>query len=157
MSLTTHQNFDKIWNNPNIGKQYHAAEMVTLVFARELVAQSRIVSVPIDTPLSVLDQACGTGVVALALHEALTERTETSWSLTCTDMSQNMLDVLQERVEIAGWKNTDVKISDIQKNGLLSAQYSHVFSSFGEEDNPGIPSIYSLLTRCLWSSRHGSA
>jgi hypothetical protein len=43
-----------------------------------------------------------------------------------------MIGALQERIKTAGWKNTEIAISDIQKNGLSSAQYSHVFASFGE-------------------------
>lgn len=135
MSSTTRESFETMWNDPNIGSKYRAAERATLPFARELVQRSRITSVTADTPLNVLDQACGTGVVGLALHDMLAGRPETSWKLTCTDVSQPMLDAFQERVKTAGWKNTDAKISDIQKNGLLSAQYTHVFSSFGKEEH----------------------
>jgi ubiquinone/menaquinone biosynthesis C-methylase UbiE len=125
-----------IFNNPNIKSIYRAASRVTGPYAKALVQQSGIVKALSagNRQLSVLDQACGTGVVAEALHGefAAAGTTESNWNLKCTDSAQAMLDAMDDLVKEKGWQNVETAKSDILNNGLESDVYDYAFQSFGE-------------------------
>lgn len=124
---------ESIWKDPKVVEDYRSAEKVTLAFARSLVEQSGILSVERkEEGLSIVDHACGTGVVSVALHEMLPDwKFEYRWKLTCADLSEAMLDAVQAKIDAEGWENTDTVIADLQQNTLPSAHYTHVFVSFG--------------------------
>jgi ubiquinone/menaquinone biosynthesis C-methylase UbiE len=111
-----------------MASNYQNAEKTTLPYAIDLVKQSGIASTA--GPLTILDQACGTGVVAVALHNAL-RNSEKNWRLTCTDVSTSMVTAVQERIQKNGWENTDAAVSDVLKTGFPDDQYTHVFGAFG--------------------------
>ncbi|QKX57599.1 uncharacterized protein TRUGW13939_04717 [Talaromyces rugulosus] len=123
-----------IFNNPNIKSIYRAASRVTGPYAKALVQQSGIVKALSagNRQLSVLDQACGTGVVAEALHGefAAAGTTESNWNLKCTDSGQAMLDAMDDLVKEKGWQNVETAKSDILNNGLESDVYDYAFQSF---------------------------
>lgn len=133
-SAESHAN--DIFNNPNIKSIYRAASRVTGPYAKALVQQSGIVKALSagNRQLSVLDQACGTGVVAEALHGefAAAGTTESDWHLKCTDSAQAMLDAMADLVKEKGWQNVEIAKSDILNNGLESEVYDYAFQSFGE-------------------------
>ncbi|KAJ5496170.1 Methyltransferase type 11 [Penicillium fimorum] len=58
-------------------------------------------------PLAILDQACGTGVVEVALHDAIRSQSQKCWHLTCTDVSSSMIAAIQERIQGSDWENTN--------------------------------------------------
>jgi hypothetical protein len=130
MSSRTPDNPESFWQSSSVGDNYCTVEKITLPFAKDLVGQARITE-SADDSLAILDHGCGTGVIALALHQTLSERSNTSWLLTCEDISPSMITQVQARIDAAGWKNTNAAISDLQKTGLPSAFYSHIFASFG--------------------------
>ncbi|KAJ5529165.1 Methyltransferase type 11 [Penicillium freii] len=112
-----------------MASDYRTAEKTTLPYAIDLVKQSGVASTA-GQPLAILDQACGTGVVAVALHDALGSQSEKDWCLTCTDVSISMVAAIQERIEKNGWENTDAAVSDILKTGFPEDQYTHIFGAF---------------------------
>jgi ubiquinone/menaquinone biosynthesis C-methylase UbiE len=130
----------EIWKQPDIGIIYRSIERVTGQFAKTLVEQSGITTALQGKKgkLNILDQACGTGVVAVALHDAFaatstsegSNKEEIDWHLQCTDLSQPMLNAVQERINQEGWKDTETAHSDMLKNGLESDKYDYVFASF---------------------------
>jgi ubiquinone/menaquinone biosynthesis C-methylase UbiE len=110
-------------------------EMITSVFARLLVEQSKLVpesKIHPDKPLVVLDNACGTGIVSSILNEKLDSTIKQGWTLTCGDISPAVLEYTQRRSEDEGWQNAETKIVDAQNPELPSAFYTHVFTAFGE-------------------------
>ncbi|OQD63822.1 hypothetical protein PENPOL_c008G09144 [Penicillium polonicum] len=112
-----------------MASNYRTAEKTTLPYAIDLVKQSGVASTA-GQPLAILDQACGTGVVAVALHDAFRSQPEKDWRLTCTDVSSSMVAAIQERIQKSGWENTDAAVSDVLKTGFPEDQYTHIFGAF---------------------------
>ncbi|RFU29242.1 hypothetical protein B7463_g7109, partial [Scytalidium lignicola] len=129
MSSTTQMDPRDIFNSPDITSLYRAAEKVTGAFAKIMIEQSGVTTTK-EQPLVLLDQGSGLGAVATALHEALDKTPEKEWHLTCADISKPMMETLQNKIQTEGWQNTEVIHADMQKSGLPSSHYSHVFASF---------------------------
>lgn len=133
---STESRAQDIFNNPNIKAIYRAASRVTGPYAKALVQQSGIVKALStgNRELGVLDQACGTGVVAEALCGELEAAgtPEKNWHLKCTDTAQAMLDAMSDLVKEKGWHNVETAKSDILNNGLESETFDYAFGSFGE-------------------------
>lgn len=124
---------ENIFSDPKIVEDYRSAEKVTVVFARSLVEQSGILSLLGEgEPLSILDNACGTGAVSVILHEMLPDwKVKNGWKLTCADLSEAMIDAVRAKIGADGWGNTDTAVTDLQATGFPAANYTHVFVSFG--------------------------
>jgi SAM-dependent methyltransferase len=128
-----------MWKNPQMGKIYQSVERVTGPFAQALVEQSGVItttSSSSEKKINILDQGCGTGVIAAALHRSCpaggAAAEAKNWHLTCTDVSAPMLAAMQERIEANGWEsNTETAVSDILKNRLESERFDFLFASFG--------------------------
>ncbi|KAL1862035.1 hypothetical protein Plec18170_000859 [Paecilomyces lecythidis] len=118
-----------LWEDPAFASRYRFAEVITGPYAKHLVEQARIESTK-ERPLVILDNACGTGVVADKLQRLLDEEAKSNMQLTCADISEVMLEITKKRIQEEGWKNIETKIVDAQKTGLPSSHYSHVFASF---------------------------
>lgn len=126
---------EDLFKTDNFVNHYKTAEKVAGQFAQDLIDQSRLVvdaNTNPDAPLTVLDNACGTGVISSILQEKLDDRTKQNWMLTCGDISSSMLDYTKNRMELEGWANTEIKLVDAQDTKLPSAYYSHVITAFGE-------------------------
>nr|KMM64586.1 hypothetical protein CPAG_00938 [Coccidioides posadasii RMSCC 3488] len=136
---------EAIWRDPKIVADYRSAEKVTVVFAKSLVEQSGILSTAKEqTPLVILDNACGTGAVSMVLHDMLNDLT--GWKLTCADFSEAMIDAVKDTIKHEGWKNTDTAIADLQETGFSTAHYTHVFASFAIM---ALPNSQAGLDECL--------
>lgn len=120
-----------LWHNPTFVSNYQISERLTGTFAMPLVEQSGILSSK-ERPLIILDNACGTGVLSDKLHKSLDGEAKSSMQLTCSDISEVMLEIIKRRINEEGWKNTETKIVDAQKTDLPSSHYSHVFAAFGK-------------------------
>lgn len=133
---STESRAQDMFNNPNIKSIYRAASRVTGPYAKALVQQSGIAKALSagNRELSILDQACGTGVVAEALCSELAAAgsPENNWRLKCTDNAQAMLDAMSDLVKEEGWRNVETAKSDILNNGLESDTFDYAFGSFGE-------------------------
>lgn len=126
------------WKSPDIKTIYRAAHKVTGPFAKSLVQQSGVISAASNAGgdrLKLLDQACGTGVVAEALHNefasAHAEGVTPNWQLKCTDISPPMLESIGELIAKNKWENVEVANSNILDNGLDANTFDYVFTSFG--------------------------
>jgi SAM-dependent methyltransferase len=141
-----------LWKNPDAKVIYRAAHKATSVFAKALVKQSGVIdaaprsssSSASDKGLVILDQACGTGAVAEALHDTLGARPD--WHLKCTDLSPPMLEAMEELATSRNWTNVDVAKSDILDNGLDAQSFDYVFASFGTYHR-GILHVFGLRGR----------
>lgn len=115
--------------------QYKTGEHITGQFAKRLIDQSGLVAnskANPDTPLVVLDNACGTGIVSSILQHELDDEVKNNLKLTCGDISQGMLDYVKHRVGEENWQNVEVKVVDAQDSGLPSSHFTHVIASFGK-------------------------
>lgn len=115
--------------------QYKTGEHVTGQFAKLLIDQSGLVAnskASPDTPLVVLDNACGTGIVSSILQRELDDQAKSNLKLTCGDISRGMLDYVKHRIVAEDWQNVEVKTVDAQDSRLPSSHFTHVIASFGE-------------------------
>lgn len=109
------------------------AERTTGPFAELMIRQSGLPSNPLDR-LVVLDNACGTGVVATKLFEGnlLDDATRAKLAVTCADFSQAMVDATREKAVKNGWPSaTDIVVADGMDTKFPSSHYTHVFFNFG--------------------------
>ncbi|KAJ6135601.1 Acetylaranotin bis-thiomethyltransferase [Penicillium capsulatum] len=121
-----------LFKNNNFVTEYDVAEKVTSPFAKDLIAQSGLgANANPATPLTVLDNACGTGIVSSILHRQLDDRVKGNWTLTCGDFSEAMLERTKHRMKEEGWMNAETKVVDAQNTQLPSASYTHVITAFG--------------------------
>ncbi len=85
----------------DLPRRYRSIEVITGAFARTLVEKAGLV-VPTATEeeekLTILDNGCGIGAVAAALHEMLDEGRKKRMELTCGDFAPGMLEALKERI-----------------------------------------------------------
>lgn len=109
---------------------YKIAEKITRLFAQDLVDLSGLIRSPLS-PLVVLDNACGTGVISIAIHDTLQSQASDSWELTCGDISPGLVNQVQQKIDQEGWQNTKAIVVDAQDTGLRSGYFTHVFAAFG--------------------------
>ena len=129
---STMQDFFK---SKDYASTFKRGEMVTRPFAELLVDQSKVVTESKANPdqhLVVLDNACGSGVISSALNDKLDGSVKKMWKLTCGDISSPMIESTAHRMQEEGWPNAEAKIVDAQNPELASAQFSHIFTAFGE-------------------------
>ncbi|KAI4212654.1 MAG: hypothetical protein LQ349_009341 [Xanthoria aureola] len=117
------------FNNTDMGRRYRNAEVVTSPFGRDLIEKAGLLSPNLDN-LTILDNACGTGVVSAALQEMVPPATKARMKLTMGDFSEPMLKVAKERSEAEGWVHTEGRIVDAQKTNLPDSTFSHILTSF---------------------------
>ncbi|KAL8976201.1 MAG: hypothetical protein Q9205_007747, partial [Flavoplaca limonia] len=104
---------ETFFHNTKIGQRYKNAEVVTGPFGRHLIEKAGLPSPNLDN-LTILDNACGTGVMSAALHEILPMSTKSRMKLTMGDFSEPMLKVANERCASEGWVHTEGRIVDAQ-------------------------------------------
>ncbi|KAL8829680.1 MAG: hypothetical protein Q9170_006067 [Blastenia crenularia] len=113
----------------DMGRRYKNAEIATGPFARTMIEKSGLLTSTEDH-LTILDNACGTGVVAAALHEVLGSEVKEKMELTCGDFSEPMLEAVRERMGKEGWVNTEARMVDAMKTGLEDESFTHVLANF---------------------------
>ncbi|KAL8904222.1 MAG: hypothetical protein Q9207_003410 [Kuettlingeria erythrocarpa] len=117
----------------DLPRRYKNTEIITGAFAHTLVEKAGLVdsaAAAAEEKLTILDNGCGIGVVAAALHEMLDEGSKKRMELTCGDFAAGMLDGVKERIVKEGWGNTETKLVDAQDTGLPDANFSHVLANF---------------------------
>ncbi|KAL4943326.1 hypothetical protein BDV06DRAFT_190276 [Aspergillus oleicola] len=135
-----------LFKNTDFVRRYKLAEQLTSLFAGPLIAQSGLTSYPSSKPLTILDNACGTGAVSSALHETLSAGVKENWKLTSGDFSEAMVECSRERAREEGWVNSEVKIVDATDTKLESEAFSHVLTGFAI---PMLPDNDAALKECL--------
>ncbi|KAL9619715.1 MAG: hypothetical protein Q9204_008276 [Flavoplaca sp. TL-2023a] len=104
---------ETFFHNTEIGQRYKNAEVATGPFGRHLIEKAGLLSQNLDN-LTILDNACGTGVMSAALHEMLPMSTKSTMKLTMGDFSEPMLKVANDRCASQGWVHTEGRIVDAQ-------------------------------------------
>jgi SAM-dependent methyltransferase len=152
------KDWEKFFKDDKFVKQYKTGEHVTGQFAKLLVDQSGLVAnskANPESPLVVLDNACGTGIVSSILQHELEDHVKSRLKLICGDISQGMLDYVNHRIGKENWQNVEVKTVDVQDSGLPSSSFTHVIASFGEQSfncavHPLIPPLTWDLVRLVF-------
>ncbi|KAJ5363696.1 Acetylaranotin bis-thiomethyltransferase [Penicillium cataractarum] len=127
------RDWEKFFKEDKFTNQYKTGEQITGQFAKLLIDQSGLVAnskANPDSPLVVLDNACGTGIVSSILQHELGDQAKSNLKLTCGDISQGMLDYVNHRIDKENWQNVEVKTVDAQDSGLPSSYFTHVIASF---------------------------
>lgn len=106
-----------IFHQPNVGERYKGAERVTSPFARSLIQQAGLLQAGDKTPLVILDNACGTGVVTAQLYDMVDEDRRAEMQVICGDFSESMLSSVRQRIEENGWKGASAQLVDGQVRG----------------------------------------
>ncbi|KAL8992036.1 MAG: hypothetical protein Q9169_007428 [Polycauliona sp. 2 TL-2023] len=132
------------FNNPEMARRYRNAEVATGPFGRDLIEKAGLLAPNLDN-ITILDNACGTGVVSAALQEMLPAPTKGRMKLTMGDFSEPMLKVAKERSVTEGWAHTEGRIVDAQKTGLPDATFSHILTNFAIM---GLPDPVAALNEC---------
>ncbi|OCT47889.1 hypothetical protein CLCR_03766 [Cladophialophora carrionii] len=65
-----------------------------------------------DSPLVVLDQACGSGVVSSHIMSRLSSDDRARLDLTCADISEPQIAQMTKRIEASGWHNARAVTND---------------------------------------------
>ncbi|KAM0562378.1 hypothetical protein ACHAPJ_002068 [Fusarium lateritium] len=79
-----------------------------------------------STPVTFLDNACGSGVLTHAIQQILPKDVLGKSTFTCADNSEGMVSVAKKRLGMEGWVNTEVKKLDAMNTGLEENTFTHV-------------------------------
>ncbi|KAL7752924.1 hypothetical protein RI367_001373 [Sorochytrium milnesiophthora] len=95
----------------------------TLPFAEAAVKYYELPDAP--ATISLLDVACGDGVVEMALAN------HTNVDILATDYAQGMVDVVRDHIKQRGWSHMRAEVQDAQAMTLPAASFDRVTSVFG--------------------------
>ncbi|MCJ1468540.1 hypothetical protein MMC07_007169 [Pseudocyphellaria aurata] len=124
---------DQMWSDPKIASKYRGAEQITATFAKCLLVQAGLPSEQAsgpETPLIVLDNACGTGMVSESLWETLDERARKDLQLVCGDISEGMVKHVEKKIEEQGSLGAVARVLDATDTGLPDEHFTHVITNF---------------------------
>ncbi|CAJ0541541.1 Ff.00g081020.m01.CDS01 [Fusarium sp. VM40] len=79
-----------------------------------------------STPVTFLDNACGSGVLTEAVQQTLPKDVLEKSTFVCADAADGMVSVAKKRLDIGGWVNTEVKKLDATNTGLAAGSFTHV-------------------------------
>lgn len=108
-----HTEWTTSFNQEDMARRYKTAEAITRPFAKDMIERVGLLNPGLDN-LIILDNACGTGIVAAALHDMLDDSTKRRMKLTCGDFAEPMLDACRKRIEENGWMHTEARKVDAQ-------------------------------------------
>ncbi|KIW93576.1 uncharacterized protein Z519_06181 [Cladophialophora bantiana CBS 173.52] len=140
----------KMFNNTTFTKVYaESAEKMTGYFADLLIKQSNVAKVADNEELTVLDQACGTGVVSERLVNMLNNKQKANLDLTCADFSDSMIDFVRPRIRTFEVKSAHAIKADAMDTKMPGSKFTHVFLNFGpmvfSDWKVGMTEIYRIL------------
>ena len=102
-------------------------------------------------PLTVLDNACGGGVLtANLLNLAKNPNSEVKIArIVAADLDENMVHYIQDRIDQSSWNNVDVLQGDQRALMLPDATFSYVFNNFGiffcPDDDVALAETFRIL------------
>ncbi|KAH6882923.1 S-adenosyl-L-methionine-dependent methyltransferase [Alternaria rosae] len=132
-------------------QKYKNAEKATRPYVKTIVQQSGIAAyLESGAEASILDFACGTGVVAQEIYDTVPKEKWGQLKVLGTDISPPMLEYLRARGETQGWMGLDTKTVDGNTDltqVLPKASFTHIFVSFAIFMLPAstLTHLYSLL------------
>ncbi|KAL4797062.1 S-adenosyl-L-methionine-dependent methyltransferase [Aspergillus venezuelensis] len=118
------------FKNPDFVRRYKLAEQLTSLFANPLITESGLATCSPAEPLTILENACGTGAVGSLIQKTLAEQGKKEWKLVSGDFSEAMVECARERAEEEKWVNSEVRIVDAMDMKLESGAFSHVLTGF---------------------------
>ncbi|RMZ78318.1 hypothetical protein DV737_g3939, partial [Chaetothyriales sp. CBS 132003] len=148
--MPSQKKISEIFENVKFTELYKKAERVTSQFAKPMIEQAGLIEYAEQHDrLTVLDTACGTGVVSSLIVSALaSSASQAKLRLTCADISKSMIASVQKRIELENWPATAVK-ADGTDTGLAADQFNFVFCNFGPSLMPSPPKCVTECFRVL--------
>lgn len=105
------------------------AERTTGVPALAMLKQTGLVPSP-PVHARILDNACGSGVVAKCLHEQVSNA---DFKLLCGDLDQTMVHMTSNLIQEQRWTSVTVECVDAHATGFADGEFSHVLMNFGPQ------------------------
>ncbi|GLB44709.1 putative methyltransferase required for the conversion of demethylmenaquinol (DMKH2) to menaquinol (MKH2) [Lyophyllum shimeji] len=124
----------KFFADKNIAKTYSSAERATSPPARALLLQAGLHS-PGDGSYEILDNACGTGVVTMALIQAFKGKEE-QLKVVCGDFSPRMVEAVKERISQVDGLQAEARELNGQAMEIEQNRFTHVLTNFGFQSFP---------------------
>lgn len=108
------------------------AEIATGVPALAMLKQTGLVPRP-PAGAKILDNACGSGVVAKRLFEDLSPSGTEDFDLICGDVDGTTEKLTADLIAEKQWTNVAVKHIDAHSTGFPDGEFSHVLMNFGPQ------------------------
>lgn len=89
-----------------------------------------------------LEFGCGTGLISFALQDSLA-------TIHCVDTADNMIEVLQEKIEARKYAHITAACQDITVESLSAGQYDCVFTSMALHHVEDVPAVLARLQQAL--------
>ncbi|KAH9938872.1 S-adenosyl-L-methionine-dependent methyltransferase [Epithele typhae] len=120
------------WKNAQVAERYKPGEAMTGPFAAHLIDLSGLSTADGSSDLVVLDNACGTGIVTLQLHEHVPAAARARMSVVSADFSPPMVESVAARITENGWAGATAQVVDAQSLSatLPTAHFTHVLTNF---------------------------
>ncbi len=83
------------------------------------------------SPFTIFDSACGSGLTAAMLNQAVDPEVLKESSILCGDVSEQMVSLVKNRIDDEGWVNTKAEVRDAQRSGLEENTFTHVTIGMG--------------------------
>lgn len=113
--------------------------------ARPLLQQMGLLSSP-SLPITLLDSACGTGVVTQEVQGLLGREALAGSRFVAADQSEMLVDIVRGRVEREGWVNMEVKVLDAMVGGLEGTLCEEGWIGADEVRTRDCPVIHSVTS-----------
>lgn len=138
-----------MWDDSRFADMPSSIYLITKGFGQKLLEQAGVQHHPNNVQLTVLDLACGSGVVTESLHETLQEQHPASFQIVCGDLADAMVQAVSRKIEQSGWSNTTAQKIDAQDTKLPDRHFTHVFTNFGPMLLPNPSAMMSECHRIL--------
>ncbi|KAH6890630.1 S-adenosyl-L-methionine-dependent methyltransferase [Thelonectria olida] len=101
------------------------------------------------TPFDLLDGACGTGLLTQEVQDRVPKDVLAKSSFLCSDFSDQMVGIVNKRIEAEGWVNTKTAVLDAKNTGLPDNSFSHVGLGLSLHLIPGPDAVLADCKRIL--------
>lgn len=98
------------------------ARRVSTPLALPMLAQMGLTE-QTNTPFTLLENACGVGVVAPILQQIVKPKVLSESKIVCGDFSEQVVELAKQRSERDKWVNTEVKQVDAQVSVLTRRKF----------------------------------
>lgn len=109
------QGMTRFWSHSNVASKYRGAEQITGEYAKCLLLQAGLLNrsgSEMEKPLTVLDNACGTGMVSENLWKTLDDHAKEKLKLVCGDISEGMVKDVKKKIKEEEWHGADARVLD---------------------------------------------